>query len=102
MDINRIIDDLPDDVLIFTFIGYDWRMDLSDYFFFNKSLARCRAALKNAFICYYKNKDEIYKLKDWMKKVLKYWEHDPSCPKTAEKFRKILDYIGKEEEKYAY
>jgi hypothetical protein len=90
------------DAVIFTFVGFDWRMDLTDSFFINKSQARCKAVVKNAFLDYYKNKDEIRKLLTWMEKLVELEKQESLCPKIMEKFQKVIDYIRKEEEKYAY
>lgn len=90
------------DATVFTFVGIEWRMDLADYFFFNKSLARCKAVVKNAFLDYWKNKDEILHLLTWMESSVEFWKKETLCPKTMEKYQKLIDYIRKEEEKYAY
>ena len=96
--VKTLVDIQKDNV--FTFVGFEWRMDLTDYFFFNKSLARCKAAVKNAFLDYWKNKDEIRKLLSWMEKSVELLKQDSSCPKIMEKFQKLIDYIRKELMKY--
>ena len=88
------------DATVFTFVGIEWRMDLTDYFFFNKSLARCKAVVKNAFLDYWKNKDEIRHLLTWMETLVEFWKKESLCPKTMEKFQKVIDYIRKELMKY--
>ena len=86
--------------IVFTFVGTEWQMNLTDSFFFNKSLARCKAAVKNAFLVYWKNKDEIRQLLMWMEASVEFWKKESLCPKTMEKYQKVIDYIRKELMKY--
>lgn len=99
MEAVKTLVDLEDEV-IFTFVGFDWRMVLTDSFFFNKSLTRCKAVVKNAFLDYYKNKDEIRKLLTWMETLVELEKQESLCPKIMEKFQKVIDYIRKEMMKY--
>lgn len=80
---------------IFVFQGPEWVMKINVEFFLRKSLARCKAVIKNAFLHYYMNKEELEQLLQWM--IFETANHEV---KHYDKFQKLIEYIKKEVEKH--
>ena len=77
----------------FRFMGDSWDMELSPSFFWNKSLAACRKAIKYALEDVGVNRTDLQKLQE----VLRSWTEDKSCPGMTEgrycKFLKLLEFM---------
>ena len=77
----------------FIFIGDNWSMMLQKSFFWNKSLACCRKAIKYALEDVDANRVELKLLQA----LLKIWTEDKSCPEVTEgrycKFLKLLEFM---------
>ena len=82
-------------------------MKISIEFFMWRSLARCRAVMKNAFLHYDMNKEELHRLHDYMEKEVEMLAKDVELItkdkmflKVKEKYEKLLAWYDKEVEKY--
>ena len=83
------------DEFIFIFQAPEWTMKISVEFFLRRSLTRCRAVIKNAFLYYNMNKEELEQLLRWM--IFETANHEV---KYYDKFQKLIEYIKKERLKY--
>lgn len=76
----------------FEFMGDTWGMELSSDFFWNRSLAACRKAIKYA-LENDSNREELKRLQA----ILKRWTEDKTCPGITEgrycKFLKLLEFM---------
>lgn len=92
---------------IFVFHGPEWVMKISIEFFMWRSLARCRAVMKNAFRHYDMNKEELRRLYDYLEKDVESLakdivliSKDKMFLKVKEKYEKLITWYDKEVEKH--
>lgn len=85
---------------IFVFQGPEWDMKISVEFFMWRSLARCRAVMKNAFRHYELNESELHRLCDFMDREVSMMEKEDKFQKIKDKFEKLITYYNQEVEKH--
>ena len=81
------------ETLTFRFIGDNWDMELSPGFFWDRSLASCRKAIKYALEDVEINREELKKLVI----TLETWTQNKQVPNVTEtryrKFIRLLDFM---------
>ena len=80
------------------FIGPSWEMSLGINFFWDRSLACCRKAIKAAYDGYYgENKPYIMGLKHDLEELI---QESHECVTRIEKWKKLVSYIEEMEKKH--
>ena len=81
------------ETLTFRFIGDNWDMELSPAFFWDRSLASCRKAIKYALEDVEINREDLKKLVI----TLETWTQNKQVPNVTEtryrKFIRLLDFM---------